>query len=243
MSANGFHSSMRFRFALCLAASRTRWKPIRRVGLLAAEALLVTLPAHSLYANCSSYGLAYAQGLTNYFQSCGGSNAAFVWFHGRGVQRIIGPETVPNQGNTTSGHDSANRFPFADGLIGNGADAGFPAGSLLAGGDPGNQGWDGCILNIPERRVAGCGGSPDYGVMDYTLGGIDPAFPNIGRVAAVSVDFNPILLAWLADNAGAPAGDGTCLGDALSGNPNPIICGELPVPNVTVVTPVPAAAS
>lgn len=219
-------------------------KWIRRVVLLVAGVMLLTIPADSVYANCTTFGSAYSQGLTNYFTGCGpgASASAFVWYHGRGAQGIIGPETTANQVASTSGHDSANRHSMADLLIGDGELAGFPAGSFLAGGDPGSQGWDGCILNTPENPT-GCGGSPDYGVMDYVIGGVNPAQPNIGLVAATSVDFNPLLLGWFADQAGAPAGTGVCLDDALVGNPDPITCGALPVPNITGAVSVPGGSN
>ena len=215
-------------------------KWMRRVVLFSAGALIFALPAGSVFANCTNVGFQITQGFTNYTQNCGSNLTAFAWMHGRGVQRIIGPETgTANQGNTTSGHDSANRTTQAEGLIGDGSTVGFPAGSLLASGDPGAQGWDGCVQNILDNGGApGCAGGANFGVMDWVIGGVNPAQPNIGLTAAYSLDFNEVILAWLADNAGAPVADGQpCGGDALSGNPNPVDCGAIPVPNITGSSP------
>ncbi len=209
-------------------------KWIRGVAILSAGILTLAVPVGSAYANCTNVGFFVTHGLTNRFEGCGPDPSAFAWFHGRGVQRIIGPENTANQGNTTSGHDSANRSSCVnDGMC---ADAGAP-GAYFGGGDFGNQGWDGCIANIPEGTSL-CNGGPDYGPLDFAFGGIDPATPNVGRFAAVSVDFNQVLTSWVLDNAGAPsAGGDPCSGDALSGNPAPFTCSPISMPNITGSSP------
>src|SRR5262245_56398293 len=133
---------MRFRFLIHGRGFMMQLKWIRGLAILSAGILAVTIPVGSAYANCTNVGFFITHGLTNRFDGCGPNPSAFAWYHGRAVQRIIGPETAANQGNTTSGHDSANRSSSADGMF---ADSGAGPGSYFGGGDFGNQGWDGCI--------------------------------------------------------------------------------------------------
>ena len=219
---------------------RLKWS--RGISLLAAAAMISMIPGGLALANCPTQGVAVINGLSNHFVQCGPSPTSFIWFHGRGIQGVIGAENAANQGNTASGHDSAGHSGIADGTF---SDAGAP-GEYFAGGDFGNQGWDGCIENFPE--VAGgstCNpGAPDFGVLDYVLAGVDPASPNITRMAAVSVDWNEELVGWLIDGAGAPSVDGNpCGGDGLSGNPNNLVCTPIPAPSITGSSPAPGGAN
>jgi len=82
---------------------------------------------------------------------------------------------------TPSGHDSAGRSGIADGTF---SDFGAP-GEYYAGGDFGNQGWDGCIQNFNEGPSACNPGALDFGPLDYVIAGVDPAEPNVARMAVV----------------------------------------------------------
>lgn len=211
---------------------RLKWS--RGISLMAVAAMISMIPSGQAMANCTNQGLATINGLTNHFVNCGPAPTTFIWFHGRGIQGVIGAENTANQGNTPSGHDSANRSGIVDGTF---SEFGAP-GEYYGGGDMGNQGWDGCIQNIPDG-ISTCNGGQNYGVQDYVMAGVDPAFPNIARMVAVSVDFNEVLLGWVLDNAGAPVADGDfCVGDALSGNPNMMSCNPIPAPAITGSSPV-----
>jgi len=206
--------------------------PLRiRLVSLAGVLLAAGYPA---LANCPLVGWGTViNGLTNHFVSCGASPTTFIWQHGRGVQGVIGALNAANQGNTPAGHDSGNRSGILDSTF---CDAGAP-GEYFACGDFGNEGWDGCDFNITEGYST-CSDSiygNDYLPLDYVIAGIDPASPNVARVAAVSVDFNELLFGYLTDAAGAPSVDGDpCgTGDPLSGNPNNLECTAIPVPVIT----------
>jgi hypothetical protein len=191
--------------------------------------MISMIPSGLVLANCPTQGVAVINGLTNHFTNCGPAPTSFIWYHGRGIQGVIGAENAANQGNTPSGHDSANRSGIADGTF---SDFGAP-GEWYGGGDFGNQGWDGCIQNFQEGTST-CNGGPDFPPLDYVLAGVDPAQPNIARMAAVSVDWNEVLTGWVLDNAGAPNMAGTfCDEDALSGNPAMLSCNPIPFPAIT----------
>jgi len=214
---------------------RLKWS--RGISLMAVAAMISMIPGGLAMANCTNQGLAIFQGLSNHIVNCGTAPTTFAWFHGRGIQGVIGCETCTvNQGNTNTGHDSANRSGIADGTFSD-----FPGGGpgeYFAGGDFGNTAWDGCIQNIPEGTSA-CTGGPDYGVTDYVMAGVNAATPNIAGMFAVSVDYNEPLFGWWVDNAGAPVADGDpCNGDAFSGNLANFSCNPIPVPNITGSSPV-----
>jgi len=212
------------------------FKWIRSLSLLVSGAICLVVPAGSAYANCDG---AIFHGITNSFEQCGPNAVAFAWFHGRAVQR-----TIAFGGNGAAagpaGHDSGNLQTMAEGMMTEGP-GGAANGSYQGNTDFMNLGYDGCLRNTTEGscKCPGCvAGSPDFGVFDYAIGGVDPANPNVGRVAMVSVDFNDFFGGWLLDNAGAPAVDGNCLGgDALSGNPNPVNCTAIPIPTITGFSP------
>jgi hypothetical protein len=73
--------------------------------------------------------------------------------------------------------------------------------------------------------------------VDYVIAGIDPESPNVARMAAVSVDFNELLDAYVLDNAGAQPVDGDpCGGDAVSSISGPVNCIPIPVPAIVAST-------
>ena len=193
------------------------------------------LPAflETALANCNSAPIQH--GFTSSFEQSGPNAVAFAWFHGRAVQRVIGPENVTNQGNTAAGHDSGGNQNAVDGMYIDGPNGGAAGGSYLGNTDFANGGYDGCITNIPEvAPPSGCFGGTDFGVLDYVIAGVDPSVPNVARVAAVSVDYNEILALWVLDNAGAPPVDGDpCGGDPLSTIAQPVVCTPIPAPAIT----------
>jgi hypothetical protein len=185
-------------------------------------------------ATCDN-GPAPAHCLTSSFEKCGPNAVGFGWFHGRAVQRIIGDGGVTNYGNQDSGHDSGPNQTPGDFLFLTGPNGGAANGSYCADPDFVNPRWDGCILNFTESPV-GCGG-PNYGVLDFVIAGVEPAAPNVARMAVLSVDWNEFFAAYVMDSAGAPVVDGDpCGGDGLSTNPNPVNCTPIPVPVITEVS-------
>ena len=205
-----------------------RWS--RRV-IVAVGIVLLLSPSQAAYAACGSAPVFH--GFTSSFEQCGPAAAAFFWMHGRGVQRNLGAANN-DTGNTAAGHDSGNLQTLADFIMIDGPNGGAVNGSYLGSTDFANFGVDGCILNISETANATCSGRSDWGVLDYAIGGVDPADPNRARVAVVSVDFNQFLDAWVLDNAGAPAVDGdACGGDALSFYSAAVNCTPIPVPEIT----------
>jgi hypothetical protein len=210
---------------------RLKWS--KGISLLAVAAMISMIPSGLALANCTNQGIVVLQGVTNHIVNCGPAPTTFIWMHGRGVQGVIGSDIgTVNQGNTITGHDSGNRSGLGETF----SDFGAPE-EYLASGDPGNPGWDGCIQNLPEPQGCVAGGA-NYGPMDYVMAGVDPAFPNIAKMFAVSVDFNEILNGWLVDQAGAANIDGNSCGEnALAGNPANFSCAPIPVPMITGSSP------
>jgi len=181
-------------------------------------------------ANCASAPIVH--GVVSSFEQCGANAAAFVWFHGRAVQRVIAAQTFISTGNTQAGHDSGRRQTLSDSVLTEGPN-GAANGSYFGNTDFGNSGFDGCILNIPENPLGCTAGGTDFGVLDYVISGIDPLAPNVARVAVLSVDFNESFQLHILDNAGAPAVDGdACGGDAFSFLQVPVNCAPIPAPTL-----------
>jgi len=211
---------------------RTKGVTLLLVGIVA-----LTLPGGRLYASCGSAPVTH--GFSSSFTNCGPNPVAYVWTHGRGVQRIINPETTGITG-TTAGHDSGNKQTQGDGMMLQNTDTGGAPipGSYLGNTDFSNPGWDGCIVNpiLTEQTTSPCAGTADFLPLNYAIGGIDPAQPNVGRLAVLSVDFNEVLQAHLLDNAGAPAVDGdACGSDAFSTLARTVDCLPIPVPTINGV--------
>jgi len=204
------------------------WTKCLCLALLAVLGL--AMGAGGARASCGSAPIVHGM-LTSSFEQCGVNAAAFAWFHGRAVQRVIGAGGLTDTGNTVAGHDSGPNQTLSDFVLVEGPN-GAANGSYLGSTDFGNYGYDGCILNIPEN-ASGCAGGRDYGVLDYAISGIDPLAPDVARVAAVSVDFNEFFQAHILDNAGAPAVDGdACGGDAFSFVEAPVNCAPIPAPTL-----------
>ena len=213
-------------------------KRIRSLSLFLAGALCLLAPGGSAYANCEA---AILHGITNSFEQCGPNAVAFAWFHGRAVQRTVA-SFANGAAAGPGGHDSGILQTLTDNMMTEGP-GGAANGSYEGNTDFYNIGYDGC-LTYPTEGPCKCvncvPGAINYGVFDYAIGGVDPAAPNVGRVAMVSVDFNQGYASWLLDNAGAPAVDGNACnldGDANSGNPNPINCTAIPMPIITQFGP------
>ena len=204
-------------------------KRVRGLSLLPVLLLALAIPTGSAKANCNTTSPIIHGLSSSSFEQCGPSAAAFAWFHGRAVQRIIGPATTANTGNTASGHDSGPNQTLADSMMTPGPN-GTPNGSYVGNSDFGNPGYDGCILNIAENPLS-CAGLPDIGVLDYVIGGVDPSSPNVARIAVLSVDFNEVFLAHILDNAGPPSVDGDpCASDGFSFLTSPVNCTPIPPP-------------
>lgn len=222
---------------------RLKW--IRSLSLLLVGALCLVVPAGSAYANCEGPVL---HGITNSFEQCGPNAVAFAWFHGRAVQRTIQNATAGALAGP-AGHDSGILQTLAESMMSEGPQ-GAINGSYAGNTDFNNPGYDGCVRNVNEGACK-CAtlcpvGAIDFGVLDYAIGGIDPANPNVGRVAMVSVDFNEAYQGWLLDNAGAPNVDGNICnisGNGNSGNPNPVNCTAIPIPTITGSSPVAGGAN
>lgn len=200
--------------------------------ILTAIAVFTGLPA-PLLANCTS-GPVY-HGLTSSLESCGPNAAAFFWAHGRGVQRVVASDA--NAGRASiAGHDSGINQLLADAMMVDGP-GGASSGSYFGVTDWANGGTDGCILNLRDTAQTICG-FPDFTVHDYAISGIDPAQPNVARLAVLSVDFNHFFAGYVLDNAGAAAVDGDpCNGDAFSFIPGPVSCAPIPVPEILATAP------
>ncbi|HEU5181173.1 MAG TPA: hypothetical protein VFW45_10285 [Candidatus Polarisedimenticolia bacterium] len=204
-----------------------------RVGVLF---VLMTLSIRTTFATCPIIVTPF-HGLSSSFEQCGPNAVGFGWFHGRAVQRIIGAFDQANSGNQASGHDSGPNQTIGDNMFLDGPNGGPGNGSYLADADFYDPRWDGCITNIPENS-SGCNGSANLGVLDFVITGVDPAVPNVARMALLSVDFNEYFLTHILDNAGAPAVDGDpCGADALSFLTSPVNCTPIPVPAITGASP------
>jgi hypothetical protein len=203
------------------------WTKSVRIVLVAVLGLATAVGA----ARASCLSLPIQHGLVSTsFEQCGANAAAFVWFHGRGVQRIISDGGFYS-GNTPAGHDSGRNQTLADYVMLEGLN-GAANGSYYGQTDYANPYWDGCILNIPENPL-GCGRGQDYGVLDYVISGVDPLSPNVARIALLSVDFNEFFQFYALDNAGAPAVDGdACVGDPFSFLLVPVNCAPIPAPTL-----------
>ncbi len=196
---------------------------------------LAAWPAPAL-ANCTSAPVFH--GFTSSFESCGPNAAAFVWAHGRGVQRIVASDANRSQASI-AGHDSGINQLLSQGMMIDGPN-GATNGSYFGDTDWANGGYDGCVLNasLVDSSQIGCSGFPDFGVSDYAIAGVDPSQPNVARVAVLSVDFSPFFGGFVLDHAGAPAVDGDpCGGDAFSGFPGPVNCAPIPVPQILTSNP------
>src|SRR5262249_12312040 len=154
------------------------------LSLLLVGALCLVAPAGRAYANCDG---PIFHGVTSSFEQCGPSAVAFAWFHGRGVQRII-----QNSNNAATvgiwGSDSGILQTQADNMLVDGpTPGGASAGSYTGNTDFNNLGYDGCIKNITDgacKCATGCTpGAVDFGVLDFAIGGVEAAAPNIGKVA------------------------------------------------------------
>ena len=207
---------------------------MRRKGwivLLAGIAALM-VPAGGLYASCGSAPIIHGLTGPTSFTNCGPNPVAFVWAHKRGVQRIIG--NAGTSGDTVAGHDSGNKFGVNDGVL----LAGSIPGQYFGQTDFANTEWDGCVANPELAEPTGgatsvCTGATDVPPLDFAIGGIDPAAPNVARIAALSVDFNEFFGGHVLDQAGAAAGDGDpCNGDAFQAIQRNVDC--LPVPAPTI---------
>lgn len=201
-----------------------------KLGTLVVGVVCLSAAVGRDFASCPDFITGF-HGLTSSFEQCGPSAVAFSWFHGRAVQRIIASES--NLGTQASGHDSGPNQTLAEAMFIDGPNGGAANGSYLGSPTFYNPGWDGCIANIPESPAA-CTGGPNLGVLDFVVAGVDPAAPNIARMAVLSVDWNEVLTGHLLDNAGAPVVDGNpCGDDAFSGIPIPVNCTPIPVPAIT----------
>jgi len=201
--------------------------------LLLAGIAVFTFSGERVYASCGAAPIQHGIFGTTSFQNCGTSPVAFAWTHGRGVQRVLASLTT-NTG-TLAGHDSgANQTP-SDAMMLPGAAPGQWFGQT----DFSNPGWNGCTYVIQDDTAASpCTGGINPGALDYAIAGIDGLFPNVARLAAVSVDFNEFFSAHVLDQAGAPAGDGDpCFGDAFQANPVDVSCLPIPPPDLTGVVP------
>ena len=206
-------------------------KWIRNGSLVLAGIALMMAPAGRAYANCASAPVFH--GFTSSFEQCGPAAAAFFWNHGRAVQRILNTEA---NGATPSaaGHDSGVLQSVDQLAMTEGPNGGAPNGSYQGNTDFADTGADGCgVLTIAENPTGCAAGSTDWGVLDYTIGGVDPADPNHGRIVALSVDFNQNYQAHTLDSAGAVStGVGPCGGDQFVG-PAPFAfnCTAIPIPS------------
>jgi len=207
------------------------------VVLLFAGMMVLAIPAGSLYASCPNAPIQHNFGGTTWFQNCGPSPIAYAWMHKRGVQRVI--NTGGGSGNTASGHDSGRNQTLPEGMFLQTNDTnGNPIpGAYQGQSDFANPNWDGCpqkpeffeVAAIPDQ----CG-TTDYAPLNYVLAGVDPLFPNVAKVAALSVDYNQLLGAWLLDHAGAPPiSPFDCAGATFQFNPAPVDCLPIPVPQIT----------
>jgi hypothetical protein len=208
----------------------------KAVLILLAGAVLFAMPGPSVYASCATGGpLVHNLTGTTYFNNCGPAPIAFAWGHKTAVQRIIAANNT-NSG-TVAGMDSGNRQTFDEAMFLMTVDTGGTPipGAYQGQTDFGNPNWDGCGQVAAEGGVnSPCTGFPDWGPLNYALAGVDPATPNIAKVALLSVDWNEFFGAWVLDNAGAPAGDGDpCVGDAFQFNPAPVDCQPIPIPAIT----------
>lgn len=222
--------------------------------LVLSAALLLVAPAGSAYANCPN-GLTIAHSDADRFQGCGPQPSAFAWAHGRAAQGIINAENIGG-GNTFGGHDSGVRQTVGDLLF---IQANDDLGNPIPGDWTGNTdfnatGFDGCALGTApdqflDNPTCSCPtpcvpGASDFSVLDYVISGVDPAFPNIAKAAAVSVDFNQGLQGWFLDNAGAPNIDSdACGGNAFSSHGAPLPCTAIPAPGLSNGTSVPGGAN
>jgi hypothetical protein len=178
-----------------MGANRTK------LGTSVVGVICLSLAVRRDFAACTDYITGF-HGLTSSFEQCGPNAVAFSWFHGRAVQRIIGADDAA-LGNQASGHDSGPNQTLAEAMFIDGPNGGAANGSYLGSPNFYNPSWDGCIANIPESP-AGCTGGPDLGVLNFVIAGVDPAAPNVARMAVLSVDWNELFTGYVLDNAGAP---------------------------------------
>ena len=205
---------------------------IKGAILLLAAAVALMGSGGSLYASCGSLVIAHGTSGTTSFVNCGTAPIAFAWTHKFGVQRVLAALTVNT--STPAGHDSGANQTQQDQMFVPGA----APGQWFGVSDFGNPGWNGCAFVVPDQAASVCTGAVDPPVLDYALAGVDPAAPNIARLAVLSVDFNEFFGSYVLDQAGAAAGDGDpCSGDAFQFRDTDVSCMPIPAPVVAGAVP------
>lgn len=214
----------------------------KAVLLLLVGAALLAIPGQSVYANCAvSAPIQHNLQSTTWFNNCGPSPIAFSWTNKVGVERTISANNIAS--GTTAGHDSGRNQtgagqPVDDGMYLQTLDTGGVVipGAYQGQTDFSNPNWDGCgQVGTGEGGTSACTGVSDWGPLNYALAGVDPAAPNIAKLAVLSVDWNPFFGAWVLDNAGAaPTGlPYDCFGDSFQFKATPVDCQPIPAPAIT----------
>lgn len=212
----------------------------KAVLILLVGAALIAIPGPRLYASCVAGGpIQHNLFGTTYFNACGPSPVAFAWGQHTGIQRTIG--AVNTNAGTVAGIDSGPNQDISEGMYLQTLDA---VGAVIPGAYQGqtdfqNPRWEGCAQvgngDLPAPQLSACTGFPDWGPLNYALAGVDPAAPNIAKLAVLSVDWNPFFQAWVLDNAGAPATGAAydCNADPFQARPTAVDCQPIPFPAIT----------